>query len=71
MTWRPSRALDLPQTLLPELQRFKDAVRCAALGELGPRALSRTTYANLDCPFAECALVFVVPKKWEIPRGPP
>ena len=46
-------------------------VKCAELGALGPRALSRTTYANLDCPFAECALVFVVPKKWEIPRGPP
>ena len=28
----PSRALDSPHTLLPELQTYKDTVRCAALG---------------------------------------
>ena len=27
-----SRALDSPRALLPELQRYKDSVRCAALG---------------------------------------
>ena len=32
LTRRPSRALDLPRALLPELQRNKDTVRCAALG---------------------------------------
>ena len=32
LTWRPSRALDLLHALLPELQRYKDTVRCAALG---------------------------------------
>ena len=32
LTWRPSWALDLPHALLPELQRYKDTVRCAALG---------------------------------------
>ena len=32
LTWRPSRALDLPRALLLELQRYKDTVRCAALG---------------------------------------
>ena len=32
LTWRPSRALDSPRALLPELQRYKDTVRCAALG---------------------------------------
>ena len=32
LTRRPSRALDLPCALLPELQRNKDTVRCAALG---------------------------------------
>ena len=32
LTRRPSRALDSPRALLPELQRNKDAVRCAALG---------------------------------------
>ena len=30
-TQRPSRALDSPCALLPELQRNKDTVRCAAL----------------------------------------
>ena len=28
----PSRTLDSPRALLPELQRYKDTVRCAALG---------------------------------------
>ena len=32
LTRRPSRALNLPCALLPELQRNKDTVRCAALG---------------------------------------
>ena len=32
MTQRPSRGLDLPRALLSELQRYKDTVRCAALG---------------------------------------
>ena len=32
LTRRPSWALDLPRALLPELQRYKDTVRCAALG---------------------------------------
>ena len=32
LTRRPSQALDSPRALLPELQRYKDTVRCAALG---------------------------------------
>ena len=32
LTQRPLRALDSPRALLPELQRYKDTVRCAALG---------------------------------------
>ena len=32
LTWRHSRALNLPRALLPKLQRYKDTVRCAALG---------------------------------------
>ena len=32
LTRRPSRALDSPRALLLELQRYKDTVRCAALG---------------------------------------
>ena len=28
LTRRPSQALDLPRALHPELQRFKDIVRC-------------------------------------------
>ena len=37
LTRRPSRALELPSALLPELQRNKDTVRCAALGAEVPR----------------------------------
>ena len=32
LTQRPSRALNSPRALLSELQRYKDMVRCAALG---------------------------------------
>ena len=32
LTRRPSRALDSPRALLLELQRYKDTVRCGALG---------------------------------------
>ena len=32
LTRSPSRALDSPRALLPELQRYKDTVRCAELG---------------------------------------
>ena len=32
LTRRPSRALDSPRVLLPELQRYKDTVRCGSLG---------------------------------------
>ena len=32
LTRRPSQALDSPCALLPELQRYKDTVRCAELG---------------------------------------
>ena len=32
LTQRPSRALDSPRSLLPELQRYKDTVKCATLG---------------------------------------
>ena len=32
LTQRPSRALDLPHAVLSELQRYKDTVRCVAIG---------------------------------------
>ena len=32
LTRLPSRALNSPRALLPELQRYKDTVRCGALG---------------------------------------
>ena len=32
LTRRPSQALDSPRALLPELQRYKDTVRCGLLG---------------------------------------
>ena len=53
LTRRPSRALDSPRALLPELQRYKDTVRCAALGAEVPGYRTRTTDANLDSAFDE------------------
>ena len=32
LIWCPSRVLNSPRALLPELQRYKDTVRCAELG---------------------------------------
>ena len=32
LTRRPSRSLDSPRALLSELKRYKDTVRCGALG---------------------------------------
>ena len=32
LTRRPSRALASPRALFPEILRYKDTVRCAALG---------------------------------------
>ena len=48
----PSQTLDLPRALLPELQRYKDTVRCAVLGAEvpGPRQKADT---NLDSAFVE------------------
>ena len=63
LTQRPSRALNSPRVLLPELHRNKDTVRCqvclARRG--GPMTQSTTADANLDCAFVENALVFAVP----------
>ena len=36
LTRRPSLALDSPRALLPEIQRYKDTDRCAALGAKVP-----------------------------------
>ena len=36
LTPRPSQALDSPRALLPELQRYNDTVRCAALSTEAP-----------------------------------
>ena len=42
LTRRPSPALDSPRALLPELQRYKDTVRCAALGAEVPAHLQNS-----------------------------
>ena len=51
LTRRPSRALDSPRELLPKLQRYKDTVRCAALGTEVPghcqQQLMQTQIAHL------------------------
>ena len=51
LTQRPSRALDSPCAMLPELYRYKDTARCAALGAEVPGQRLPTTVANLDCAF--------------------
>ena len=51
LTRRPSRALDLHGSLLPELQRYKDTVRFGALGAkvpgLGQQQLTQTLIVRL------------------------
>ena len=47
LTRRPSRALDSPRALLPELQRNLDAVSCGALGPGVPQRGEEK--ANLNC----------------------
>ena len=58
----PFKGPDLPRALLTYL----DTVRFSALGAEGPRTPSRTSDANLDCPFVgkfvENALILVVLK---------
>ena len=62
LTWCPSRALDWPGALLPDLQRYKDTIsqvwspRCR-----DPRTPSITNDANLDWAFVENALFNTVP----------
>ena len=51
----PSRAL------LPELQRTKDTVRCAALGAEVPGHGQQQLTQNLDCVFVENALIYTDP----------
>ena len=45
----PSRALDSPRALLPELQRYKDTIRCASLGAevRGHQQLTQTLIVRL------------------------
>ena len=56
VSWHPLRTLDLPRALLPELPRYKETVRCGAIGEEveGHRKISAD--ANQDCAFVEYAL---------------
>ena len=51
LTRCPSRALDSPCALLSELQRKKDTVYCAALGEevLGHKRKKQLTQTLIDC----------------------
>ena len=58
---RPSRTLDSPRALLPELPIYKDTVRFACARRVGPRTQSLTTDANLDCAFVENALFYTNP----------
>ena len=50
LTRRPSWALDSPRAVLPELQRCKDIVRCAALGaEVPEDRQQQLTQTSIVC----------------------
>ena len=58
----PSQTLDSPRALLPELQRYKNNCQVWRARRGGPRTLSTTTDANLDCAFIENALLYTDPR---------
>ena len=58
LTRRPSRALDSPRALFPELQRYQYTVMSR---RRGPRTPSKTADANLDCAFVENSLFYIDP----------
>ena len=60
LTRCPSRALNSPRGLLPEIERKKDTVRSAAFGRGGPRTPSTATDANHDCAFVENAFFALI-----------
>ena len=61
LTQHSSRALDSPRTLLPELQRYKDAVRCQ-----GPRTLSRPSRALNLASYVASGTTLLTPKDTSI-----
>ena len=84
LTRRLSRALDSPRALLPELQRYKDTVRCAALGAEVPGhrqeqltqtlivCLFKTHFFTpiLDCKKSTEFNCVTRPEGWCFPPGP-
>ena len=63
LTRRPSRALDSPCALLLELQRYKDTVRCDALGaevpghrqkQLAQTLIVRLLKTHFFTPIVDC-----------------
>ena len=61
LTPRPSRTLDSPRALLPELQSIYDTHQVCCARRRGPRTASTTTDANSDCAFVENALFYTDP----------
>ena len=83
LTRRPSQALDAPHALLPKLERYKDNVKCAALGAEVPRhrqqQLTQTLIARLlKCTFLHRSLIVksqqnrieLVTRPLQTPRDP-
>ena len=58
LTLRPSKALDLPLVLLPEIQKYKGHRQVCRARHRGPRTLSKIADANLQCAFDENALYY-------------
>ena len=59
LTQRPSQALSSPRALLPELQRYKDTIRCVVLGAVVPGHYQKQL-VNLDA-FVENELFHIDP----------
>ena len=62
LTLRLSRAIDLPPTLLPEVLRNKDTVRCAVFYAEVPGHRQEHLKQTVDCVFVENTFLFVVQK---------
>ena len=73
LTRHPTGALDLPRALLPELQRNKDTVRCAALGaevpghrqeQLTQTLIVRLLKMHFSTPILDCQKSKQTKKAW-------
>ena len=65
----PSRTLDSPRALLPELQRYKDTVRCAALGAEVPGHCQQQLTQTLIVRLLKTHFFYIDPWFWKVNRA--